>query len=48
MSSVLDKLVECPGCGEKVLPIPKMFGVMICPKCSTITDGGKYSMERGN
>ena len=30
------KVVECPKCHEKVLPLLKVFDVKLCPKCNTI------------
>lgn len=37
--------VVCKGCGE-VTPVVKMWGVLLCPKCNIILEGGKFSMDK--
>ena len=33
-------LVFCKACDKKVLPVPKVFGVKLCPLCNVILQSG--------
>ena len=38
--------INCKKCGKDVKPVSKVFGVLLCPLCNIILDGGKFSIDK--